>query len=64
MGHEQTIPLNLVIKHGYPPQSFSNEEWFDSDKHIEIQKDFLFFPEICEQDWYYNGESFQETPPE
>lgn len=60
LGGDQTIPINMVIKHGYTDFTLE-EDVYDATKHTIIEKEFAFIPIIQEQDWYWNAttEEFQ-----
>lgn len=63
LGASQTIPVNLVIKHGFT--DFTQDPEYDSGKHQIIEKNFDFDPDIYEQDWFWNSstQTFQQTAP-
>ena len=45
-----------VKRHG-----FCNFE-YDPETEEKVIKDFVFAPDIDEQDWYWNGSTFQTSP--
>ena len=63
LGPEQTIPINLVIRHGF--SDFENDGTFNSINESIVVKNTRLSSSIRKQDWYYNSstEEFQETQP-
>ncbi len=63
LGDGQTIPINLVLKHGYV--DFTQDDDYDISNHDIIEKDWDFVPDLYEQDWYWNSTTseFQITTP-
>ena len=41
---------------------FRDDGSFDPDTEEIIETEFDFEPDIDEQDWYWNGETFQKEP--
>lgn len=52
-----------VKRHGFC--NFENDGSFNSETEEIIEKDFIFNPDIDEQDWYWNEGiyEFQQTAP-
>ena len=64
LGDGQTIPVNLVLKHGYT--DFTNDGAYDAEKHVIKEKEREVPWNIKETDVYWNEAAgdIQTTPPE
>ena len=57
-----------VLRWGYC--DFTNDGMLDPDTEEVIEKDFIFDPPLSDMytgvttEWYWDGETFTETPPE
>jgi hypothetical protein len=62
LGSGQTIPIYLVLAHGYTDLTKNAE--YDTDKHQIYEEDPLL-GDILEEDWYRNPTSgeYQQTAP-
>lgn len=49
-----------VKRHGFC--DFENDGQFDPITEEVIEKNFVFAPDIDDQDWYWNGSTFQTNP--
>ena len=49
-----------VKRYGYC--DFANDGSFNPTTEEIISKDFFFAPDIDQQDWYWNGTTFQTDP--
>jgi len=63
LGDSQTIPVNLVMKYGNT--NLEDDDDYDAEKTVIIEKNWVDDPTIEEQDWYWNSstEEFQQTAP-
>ena len=63
LGAEETIPVDLVIREGFP--DFESESVFNGTNELQITQNTILSPRIKSQDWYYNSstEEFQESAP-